>query len=208
MVRSLLFSLSRLLACALTLELCFRCRSHTDKVSFVLKGRHVTVKGPRGTLARDLSHQDVEVTKLDDHTIKVVKWFGLRKEIASIRSVCSAVENMITGVTKGFEYKMRLVYAHFPINAVLSNSTDVEIRNFLGQKKVFRVKMRKDTKITKSTDVKDQLVLVGNDLDAVAQSAADVQQACKVRNKDIRKFLDGICTSCSFFAFGLVGVEC
>jgi large subunit ribosomal protein L9e len=161
----------------------------------VLKGRHVTVKGPRGTLERDLSHQDLEVTKLDDHTIKVVKWFGLRKEIASIRSVCSAVENMITGVTKGFQYKMRLVYAHFPINAVLTNSTDVEIRNFLGQKKVFRVKMRKDTKITKSTDVKDQLVLVGNDLDAVAQSAADVQQACKVRNKDIRKFLDGIYVS-------------
>ncbi len=23
---------------------------------------------------------------------------------------------MITGVTKGYEYKMRLVYAHFPIN--------------------------------------------------------------------------------------------
>lgn len=29
---------------------------------------------------------------------------------------CSFLQNMITGVTKGFEYKMRLVYAHFPIN--------------------------------------------------------------------------------------------
>lgn len=55
--------------------------------------------------------------------------------------------------------------------------------------------MRKDTKITKSTDVKDQLVLEGNDIDAVSQSAADIQQACKVRNKDIRKFLDGIYVS-------------
>jgi large subunit ribosomal protein L9e len=49
-------------------------------------------------------------------------------------------------------------------------------------------------------------VLVGNDLDAVAQSAADVQQACKVRNKDIRKFLDGICTSCSLHSVRWVGV--
>ena len=28
----------------------------------------------------------------------------------------ACLQNMITGVTKGYEYKMRLVYAHFPIN--------------------------------------------------------------------------------------------
>jgi Ribosomal protein L6P/L9E len=34
---------------------------------------------------------------------------------------------------------------------------------------------------------KDELILSGNSLEAVSQSAADIQQICKVRNKDIRK---------------------
>jgi hypothetical protein len=32
-------------------------------------------------------------------------------------------------------------------------------------------------------------------LEDVSQSAADIQQICKVRNKDIRKFLDGLYVS-------------
>lgn len=52
------------------------------------------------------------------------------------------VQNMIKGVTKGFEYKMRLVYAHFPINAnITDEGTNIEIRNFLGEKRVRIVKM-------------------------------------------------------------------
>ena len=52
------------------------------------------------------------------------------------------LQNMIKGVTKGFEYKMRLVYAHFPINAnIIDDGTIVEVRNFLGEKRVRIVKM-------------------------------------------------------------------
>jgi ribosomal L6-like protein len=38
-----------------------------------------------------------------------------------------------------------------------------------------------------SKNVKDEIQLLGNDLENVSQSAADIQQICKVRNKDIRK---------------------
>ena len=64
-------------------------------------------------------------------------WFGTRRTMAAIRTAISHVQNLIKGVTKGYRYKMRFVYAHFPINASITNSnTAIEIRNFLGEKKV------------------------------------------------------------------------
>lgn len=67
---------------------------------------------------------------------------------------------MIAGVTKGFRYTMRFVYAHFPINANIDGpGKNIEIRNFLGEKRVRRIEMLEDTKIARSDDVKDQLVL-------------------------------------------------
>jgi large subunit ribosomal protein L9e len=100
---------------------------------------------------------------------------------------------MITGVTKGYEYKMRLVYAHFPINInIVENGGKVEIRNFLGEKRVRVVKMLPGVTIERSQAVKDELILSGNDVELVSRSSALIHQICLVRNKDIRKFLDGI----------------
>merc|ERR1719219_2347403 len=103
---------------------------------------------------------------------------------------------MMTGVTQGFRYKMRLVYAHFPIDVNIEESGDnIAIRNFLGEKVVRRVAMLGDVKIHKGKVLKDELVLEGNDIEHVSQSAAQIHQCVLVRNKDIRKFLDGIYVS-------------
>ena len=68
-------------------------------------------------------------------------------------------------------------------------------RNFLGEKIVRRVTMHEGVDVEVSKAQKDELLLLGNSLENVSQSAADIQQICRVRNKDIRKFLDGLYVS-------------
>jgi large subunit ribosomal protein L9e len=60
-------------------------------------------------------------------------------------------------------------------------------RNFLGEKYVRRVTAQPGVEVITSPNVKDELQLFGNSLEGVSQSAADIQQICRVRNKDIRK---------------------
>lgn len=166
-----------------------------DGVSIEVKGRSVRVKGPRGMLQRDFKHLSVDMYLFEEEgekKLKVECHFGKRKRLASIRTACSHVQNLITGVTKGFEYKMRMVYAHFPINVNIEDKgTRVEIRNFLGEKRVRIVKALPGVTVARS-DVKDELVLSGNNVENVSRTTSLISQQCLVKNKDIRKFLDGI----------------
>jgi large subunit ribosomal protein L9e len=168
-----------------------------EGVKVEIQSRQVKVTGPRGTLQKDFRHAQVDL-KLQAKGTKLVAdmWHCDRKTAACLRSITAGIQNMIKGVTKGFRYKMRLVYAHFPINVnIEENGTLLEIRNFLGEKEVRAVKLFPGVTIERSSDVKDELVLSGNDINHVSQSAAKIQQSTLVRNKDIRKYLDGIYVS-------------
>eukprot|EP00548_Thalassiothrix_antarctica_P000207 CAMPEP_0194145468 /NCGR_PEP_ID=MMETSP0152-20130528/17448_1 /TAXON_ID=1049557 /ORGANISM="Thalassiothrix antarctica, Strain L6-D1" /LENGTH=85 /DNA_ID=CAMNT_0038845713 /DNA_START=402 /DNA_END=659 /DNA_ORIENTATION=+ len=72
---------------------------------------------------------------------------------------------------------------------------NVEIRNFLGEKRVRKVKLPEGVEYVRTASVKDQIELAGNDIVAVSLTAAKIQQATNVRHKDLRKFLDGIYVS-------------
>ncbi|XP_076057961.1 ribosomal protein L9 [Oratosquilla oratoria] len=171
-----------------------------DGIDVKVKNRVVKVKGPRGDLTRSFRSMQLDMTakknKKGETLVKVDKWFGNKKQVAAVRTVCSHIENMVKGVTKGYQYKMRAVYAHFPINCVISqDNTLVEVRNFLGEKYIRKVHMAPGVKISTSSKMKDELILEGNNLEAVSQSAAHIQQSTTVKRKDIRKFLDGVYVS-------------
>ncbi|KAH7223218.1 ribosomal protein L6, alpha-beta domain-containing protein [Fusarium oxysporum] len=163
-----------------------------EGVKVSIKSRIVTVEGPRGKLVKDLSHLAVNFTVPKKNQISIEIHHGVRKNVATLRTVRTLINNLIIGVTKGFKYKMRYVYAHFPINVNVSKNAEtdlyeVEIRNFIGEKLVRRIVMQPGVDVEASTTQKDELVLSGNSLENVSQSAADIQQICRVRNKDIRK---------------------
>ncbi|KAI9691919.1 MAG: hypothetical protein M1822_007992 [Bathelium mastoideum] len=171
-----------------------------DGVKVSIKTRNVTVEGPRGKLTKNLGHLSVSFTNPKKNLINIELHHGARKNVATLRTVRTLINNLIIGVTKGFKYKMRYVYAHFPINVNLEKNSEtglweVEIRNFIGEKIVRRVTMQPGVDVETSKTQKDELLLLGNSLEDVSQSAADIQQVCRVKNKDIRKFLDGLYVS-------------
>merc|ERR1719382_1708489 len=91
---------------------------------------------------------------------------GFTKQLAALRTVCSHIDNMITGVTKKYRYAMRMVYAHFPITcAIVNGGKRVEIRNFLGEKIVRSIDMLGESKAYKSEATKDEIHIEGNDID-------------------------------------------
>uniref|UniRef100_A0A7S3Y1Z2 Large ribosomal subunit protein uL6 alpha-beta domain-containing protein n=1 Tax=Heterosigma akashiwo TaxID=2829 RepID=A0A7S3Y1Z2_HETAK len=165
-----------------------------EGVTIKTQGRVVSVKGPRGSLKKDISHLNLDLRVNDKKKLlTVVRWFGRRTDVACINTAISTIKNLVIGVTKGFRYKLRFASAHFPINVTVDGQ-NVEIRNFLGEKRVRRQTVREGVKVFR-TDVKvtkDELVLEGNSIEDVSQEAAQIHQLCLVKNKDIRKFLDGI----------------
>ena len=83
---------------------------------------------------------------------------------------------------------MKAVYAHFPINITVSeDNTLVEVRNFLGEKYIRRVRMRPGVTCVNSS-VKDEIILEGNDIELVSNSG---KTGCFVYLQLFRERLSG-----------------
>ena len=167
-----------------------------EGVDLFLKSRNVKVRGPRGMLKRNFRHAKLDMTyNGEGRELKITQWFGRKKDTCVVQTIASHVENLITGVTKGYRIKMKAVYNHFPINiSIADDSKSIEIRNFVGQKRERRVEMLDGVTVQKSTQ-KDEIILEGNDLENVSLCAAKIHQCVLVREKDIRMFLDGVYVS-------------
>ena len=143
-----------------------------EGVTVDVKHRVVTVKGKRGTLTKAFKHVNVDINVVDD-VIKVDCWFANRKAGALVKTVCSHIKNMCLGTMRGFEYRMKVCYAHFPTTTTIAaDKKSVEIRNFLGEKRVRRIEMLDGVTIDKNEASKDELVIAGNDVEMVSLSAA------------------------------------
>ncbi len=165
-----------------------------EGVEVKVEGKRVTVKGPKGELTRDFSHaRGVLISVVEEggeKKVKVEAYFANRRKKALVGTIASHIENMITGVTKGFRYKMKIVYSHFPINVKVDEKNKlIYIENFLGEKAPRVAKIHGNVKITVKGD---DVIIEGINIEEVGQTAANIEQATKVKEFDRRVFMDGI----------------
>jgi large subunit ribosomal protein L6 len=147
----------------------------------------LTIKGEKGELSRIFTHPKISV-KLNGNTIDIYGKDVRRKEKAFIGTFVAHIKNMIKGVTKGFEYKMKTVFSHFPIKTSVEDNTFV-IQNFLGERAARRAKILDGVTVeAKGEDV----TVFGIDKEKVGQTVANIERATRVKKRDIRVFQDGV----------------
>lgn len=158
-----------------------------DEVEVAFDGAGIKVKGPKGEVSRTLSYPGVRIrTEGKDLILEVDH--PTKKLRALVGTYIAHIKNMLKGVTEGFEYKMKVVYAHFPMTVKVQGK-EVLVENYLGEKTPRR------TNIIGKCAVKakgSEVSILGIDVEEVGQTAANLEQLTRVKNKDPRVFQDGI----------------
>ena len=170
-------------------ELAQRSVSIPEGVQLNVDGRRIKATGPKGTLEEDFSHLPVHFA-LEGKSLRVYSTWARKREVALVGTALAHVRNMIRGVTSGYTYKLKLVYAHFPVTVkVNEKEKKLMIENFTGEKTARSAKIVGEARVKIAGD---EVHVQGTRLGDVSQTAANIQSATIIRDKDQRVFLDGI----------------
>jgi large subunit ribosomal protein L6 len=140
-------------------------------------------------LEQDLSHIRCAI-EADKGQVRVTSPWPRKVDIAMVGTAAAKIRNMIKGVSSGFSVKMKVVHAHFPVTLkVNEKERRLLIENFTGEKTPRIARIVGDSKVKASGD---EILIQGISLEDVTQTASNIEQSTKIKDKDQRVFLDGI----------------
>lgn len=158
-----------------------------EGVNVAIDKMAVSVSGPQGQIKRELWYPGITIRKVDSEVV-VGTEENRREQLSMLGTFESHLKNMITGVSKGYEYEMKVVYSHFPIQ-LKAEGNQVIINNFLGEKKARKANILGNTKVTVKGD---KVVVAGINKEDVGQTVANIRTATKIKRFDPRVFQDGV----------------
>jgi large subunit ribosomal protein L6 len=158
-----------------------------DNVKCIFENNFLIVRGNKGELKREFNHPKIHINT-KNNIIQIYSKEVRRKQKALIGTYIAHINNMIKGVTEGFEYKMKTVFSHFPIKTSVEE-TNFIIQNFLGERAPRKANILEGVTVeTKGEEV----TVKGIDKEKVGQTVANIERATRVRKRDVRVFQDGV----------------
>jgi large subunit ribosomal protein L6 len=152
------------------------------------EGNLIEVKGKLGKVKKDFTKLPATVT-IEGNKI-TIKPYGTRKsDLAVTNTARSVITGMIKGVEKGYTYKLKIIFAHFPISVKVKGK-EVHVENFFGERSARISQIIGDA--TKVNVVGEDVIIQGPSLEDVSQTAANIELSTKTKGKDERVFLDGL----------------
>lgn len=152
------------------------------------KEKHtLVIKGSKGENRREFRHFKLSMN-VETNKVQIYCRLPSIKQKALCGTWSAHVRNMVGGVEHGFEYELKIVYAHFPIKTQVKGDV-FSIENFLGERYPRSARIMPEVKIkTKG----DQVLVSGINKEYVGQTAVNIELATKIKRYDPRVFQDGI----------------
>lgn len=147
----------------------------------------IKVKGAKGELQRSINLPHTEIKK-ENNLILFKSKSTSRKEKRMINTYKAHIKNMIKGVNKEYTYKLKICSGHFPMTVEIKGNEFI-IKNFFGEKIPRKAKLLPGVKVTIN---KDEVNVSGIDKELASQTAANIESATRITNRDKRVFMDGI----------------
>ncbi len=162
-----------------------------EEAGVKIQDNMIFVEGPLGKVSRKFDPRKIAIKAENnnvDLALPVKKETRRKPSKVMIGTMTSHIRNMIAGVTRGWEYKLKIIYSHFPIT-VKAEGKKIIISNFVGERSPRVTDLIGDSKI----DIKgDEIIVKGIDLEDVSKTAANIENVTRIRNYDRRIFQDGI----------------
>lgn len=158
-----------------------------EGVEATIEDSLLKIKGPEGENKRELKIGKLVFEK-KENKIRIGYEKATKTEKKRMNTITAHIKNMIQGVQKKFEYKLKICSSHFPMT-VKAEGNKIIIQNFLGEK-IDRI-----TKIPSGTDIdiqKDFITITSTNKELAGQAAANLEIVTKIKMKDRRVFQDGI----------------
>jgi large subunit ribosomal protein L6 len=159
-----------------------------EKVDIKKRDHLIVVTGSKGTISKDIHKLPAEIT-VTDKTVTIEPVGKRKRDLAITNTAKSIIANMFQGVEKGFRYKLKIVFAHFPISVKVKGK-EIHVENFFGERSARISHIVGDTTTVNVNG--DDVVVEGPSLEDVSQTAANIESSTRVKGKDQRVFLDGL----------------
>ena len=103
-----------------------------EGVEISLEGSTVIARGKEGESKRTFDIGKLDFKK-EGNKIIIGNKGATKKEKKKMNTIVAHIKNMIKGVGKKFEYKLKICFSHFPFTVEI-NGNEVTIKNFMGEK--------------------------------------------------------------------------
>ncbi len=147
----------------------------------------LVIKGPQGEVRRDFHYPSLSISIIEGKII-VAAEKASKREKTIVGTFTAHIRNLVNGVQQQHVYKLKICSGHFPMTVTVAGQ-ELLIKNFLGESVPRRIAIEPGVTVK----IQDKDILVSSpDKELAGKTAAGIEQACRLTNRDLRIFMDGI----------------